>query len=142
MLKNIPQMIVPELMKDMMEMGHSDVLILADANFPAASHARKIIRMDTVEIPEILQAVLQFFPLDSFVEKPVKLMKNLPEEPVPQIWSVYEKILKEHDSTHAFQQFGFIERLQFYEDAEKAYVIVQTGTTARYANIMLQKGVV
>ena len=142
MLKNIPQMIVPELMKDMMEMGHSDVLILADANFPAASHARKIIRMDTVEIPEILQAVLQFFPLDSFVEKPVKLMKNLPEEPVPQIWSVYEKIFKEHDSTHAFQQFGFIERLQFYEDAEKAYVIVQTGTTARYANIMLQKGVV
>ena len=123
MLKNIPQMIAPELMKDMMEMGHSDVLILADANFPAASHARKIIRMDTVEIP-------------------VKLMKNLPEEPVPQIWSVYEKILKEHDSTHAFQQFGFIERLQFYEDAEKAYVIVQTGTTARYANIMLQKGVV
>ena len=79
MLKNIPQMIAPELMKDMMEMGHSDVLILADANFPAASHARKIIRMDTVEIPEILQAVLQFFPLDSFVEKPVKLMKNLPE---------------------------------------------------------------
>lgn len=142
MLKNIPKIIPPELMKDMMDMGHSDVMILADANFPGTSHARKIIRMDTVEIPELLEAVMQFFPLDFFVEEPVKLMRNLPEEPVPAIWDIYNEILKKYDQDNAFCQFGFIDRLPFYEEAEKAYVIVQTGTTARYANIVLQKGVV
>lgn len=141
MLKTIPTIISPEFMKVMMEMGHSDYMILADANFPGTSHARRIIRMDQVEIPELLEAIMKFFPLDHFIENPVKLMRNLPEEPVPEIWEEYRKILKEHNEERAFHDFEFLDRLSFYEEAEKAYVIVQTGDTARYANIMLQKGV-
>lgn len=142
MLKRIPDIICPELMKDMMDMGHSDVIILADANFPAAANAKKLIRMDGVEIKDLLKAILPFFPLDSFVDHPVKLMNYLPHEPKPEIWEVYEKIIREHDEEKAFRQFDFIERLPFYEETKKAFVVVQTGTKARYANIMLQKGVI
>lgn len=142
MLRGIPKIICPELMKALMDMGHSDVLIFADANFPATAHAKRIIRMDSAEIPDLLEAILPFFPLDNFIDEPVKLMPNLPHEPVPEIWETYREILKKHDKDDAFHDFGFIDRLPFYEEAEKAYVIVQTGTTARYANITLQKGVV
>lgn len=142
MLRSIPKVLPPKLVKAMMEMGHSDVLILADANFPGTGHARRIIRMDGILIPELLEAVLQVgFPLDNFVEHPVRLMRNLPTEPVPEIWKTYEEILKKHDRDDAFHEFEFIDRLPFYEDAEKAFVIVQTGDESRYANIILQKGV-
>lgn len=141
MLKNIPKIISPELMKVMMEMGHSDVLIIADANYPAAAHAKRLIRLEGVEVPELLEAILPFFPLDNFIEHPVRLMENLPTEPVPEIWDVYDSILRKHDADRAFGEFKLIDRLPFYEESEKAYLIVQTGTTARYANIVLQKGV-
>lgn len=142
MLRGIPKIISPELMKELMDMGHSDILILADANFPATSYAKRIIRMDGAEILDLLDAILPFFPLDNFVEQPVKLMSNLPNEPTPEIWKKYKDIVKNHDKDNAFDDFGFIERLSFYEEAKKAYVIVQTGTTERYANILLQKGVI
>lgn len=141
MLRKIPKIISPELMRYMMEMGHSDRLILADANFPSAAHGERVVRMDGVEIPELLRAILEFFPLDDFVQEPVRLMRNLPEEPVPKVWDTYRRILEEADRGQAFREFGFLDRLPFYEEAEKAYVIVQTGDEARYGNIILQKGV-
>ena len=134
MLRNIPKIIPPELVKTMMEMGHSDVLIIADANFPGTAHAKKIIRMDGIMIPELLEAVLQLFPLDNFIENPVRLMRNLPTEPVPEIWETYRELLKKYD-------FEFIDRRPFYKTAEEAFVIVQTGDESRYGNIILQKGV-
>ena len=76
MLRNIPKILPPELVKTMMEMGHSDVLILADANFPGTAHAKKMIRMDGIMIPELLEAILQLFPLDNFIDNPVRLMRN------------------------------------------------------------------
>jgi L-fucose mutarotase len=141
MLKDIPIILSSELFKVMMDMGHSDYLILADANFPAESCARRLIRLDGVQIPDLLRAILTFYPLDSFVEEPVRLMRNLPTEPVPEIWNEYEAILRGLDFQHAFKKFALIDRLPFYEQAKGAYAIVQTATTARYANIVLQKGV-
>lgn len=142
MLKNIPRIISPDLMKYMMEMGHSDVMILADANYPAAAHAKRIVRMDAVEIPALLEAVLPFFPLDEFVDGPVCLMKNLPSEPVPDIWTVYGSLLEKHGLSGGLGKIVYLDRLPFYEKSNQAYIVVQTGTTARYANIALQKGVV
>lgn len=141
MLRNIPKILPPDLVKYMMEMGHADVMILADANYPGTSHARHIVRMDSVEIPELLEAVLPLFPLDNFIPNPVKLMKNLPTEPVPEIWNTYRSLLEKYDKDDAFKEFDFMDRLPFYAESEKAYVIVQTGDTSRYANIVLQKGV-
>lgn len=141
MLRNIPKILSPELVKTMMEMGHSDVLIIADANFPGTAHGKKLIRMDGVMIPELLEAVLKLFPLDNFIENPVRLMRNLPTEPVPEIWEIYRGLLTKYDRDVAFHDFEFIDRLPFYKIAEEAFVIVQTGDESRYGNIILQKGV-
>lgn len=141
MLRGIPRAISPDLMKCMMEMGHGDVLVLVDANYPAHSHGKRVIRMDHVEIPELLEAALQFFSLDYFVDNPVRLMKNLPTEPVPEVWETYRGIIKKWDQDQAFKDFLLMDRLEFYQESERAYVIVQTGDTARYGNIALQKGV-
>lgn len=140
MLRGIPKILPPELVKCMMEMGHSDYLIIADANFPGTAHAKKMIRMDGIMIPELLEAILQVFPLDNFVDDPVRLMPNLPTEPIPEIWETYRELLNKYDKDNAFKEFAFIERLPFYEHAEKAYVIIQTGDESRYGNIILQKG--
>lgn len=141
MLKKIPKILPPELVKNMMEMGHSDFLIIADANFPGTAHAKRIIRMDGIMIPELLDAIMQLYPLDGFVNDPVRLMKNLPSEPVPEIWSIYQKIILKYDNENAFKEFQHFDRLEFYKKAEEAYVIIQTGDESRYGNIMLQKGV-
>ncbi len=74
MLKNIPNILSPDLLKILMEMGHGDELVIADGNFPAASIAQKLIRLDGHSVPEVLKAILKFFPLDTYVENPVGLM--------------------------------------------------------------------
>jgi L-fucose mutarotase len=142
MLKNIPPIISPELMRLLMEMGHNDYIVLADANYPVMSGARRAVRLDGAAVDVLLDAVMRFFPLDSFVEFPVTLMKPLPNEATPEIWSKFDAILKKWDSERAYKEFRLIGRMDFYEYAKGAYAIVQTGTTARYANIGLQKGVV
>lgn len=141
MLRNIPKILPPELVKDMMEMGHSDFLIIADANFPGTAHAKRMIRMDGIMIPELLDAIMQLFPLDGFVDDNVSLMKNLPTEPVPKIWDIYREILNKRDTDKVFKEFTFLDRLPFYKKAEDAYVVIQTGDESRYGNIILQKGV-
>jgi len=141
MLRNIPQVISPDLMKHMLEMGHGDRLILADANFPAAANAKRLLRMDDTQIPALLEAILPFFPLDNFVEDPVLLMQPGENEPQPEIWENYRALIRRHDLEHAFTDFCFLQRLPFYTMAREAYIIVQTATKARYANIVLQKGV-
>ena len=144
MLKGVPGILSPELLKVLCEMGHSDRLVIADGNFPAETMGRDavVIRMDAHGIPEILDAILQVFPLDTYVEKPVNLMEVMPGDTVETpIWKTYEKITACHDERGA-DAIGQIERFAFYEEAKKVYAIIATGETALYANIMLQKGVV
>ncbi len=141
MLRNIPKILPPDLVKYMMEMGHSDYIVIADAGFPGTAHAKRMIRMDSVEIPELLEAILPFFPLDYFVEDPVRLMQKLPHEPEVTIWNTYDELLKKYDKDNAYKNFAYVDRLDFYEEAEKAYVVIQTGDTSRYGNIIIQKGV-
>lgn len=141
MLRNIPKILPPDLVKYMMEMGHSDYIVIADAGFPGTAHAKRLIRMDSVEIPELLEAILLFFPLDYFVDNPVRLMQKLSHEPEVTIWQAYRKIIEKQDKDGAFKKFDFLERLDFYEQSDKAFVVIQTGDTSRYGNIILQKGV-
>jgi L-fucose mutarotase len=141
MLKGIPSIIPPELLKILMEMGHGDEIVISDGNFPAASIAQRLVRCDGHGIPEILDAVLKFFPLDPYVEAPVMLMQVVPGDPVETpIWDVYKEIVKNHEPTNS--NFENIERFAFYERAKKAYAVVATGEKALYANIILKKGVV
>ena len=144
MLKGIPKILSPELLKVLSEMGHSDRLVIADGNFPAESMGKNaiVIRMDGLGIPELLDAILQVFPLDTYVEHPVNLMEVMPGDPVETpIWDTYEEIVGKHDDRGS-AAIGQIERFAFYEEAKKVYAIIATGESALYANIMLQKGVV
>lgn len=144
MLKGIPKILSPELLKVLAEMGHSDRLVISDGNFPAESMGKNaiVIRCDGHGVPELLDAILKVFPLDTYVEKPVNLMEVMPGDTVETpIWDVYKEIIAKHDERGA-SVVGNIERFQFYEEAKTAYAIIATGESALYANVMLQKGVV
>ena len=144
MLKGIPKILSPELLKVQCEMGHGDRIVIADGNFPTESVGKNaiVVRCDGHGVPEILEAILKLFPLDSYVEHPVSLMEVMKGDPVETpIWDEYKKIVRAADA-RGDAAIGTIERFAFYEEARKAYAIVATGETALYANIMLQKGVV
>jgi L-fucose mutarotase len=141
MLKGVPAILSPELLKVMMEMGHGDELVIGDGNFPAASMARRLLRADGHGVAELLEAIMKFFPLDSFVDRPVALMQVVPGDPTkPTIWEKYRSILKAADDK--FEDFELVERFAFYERARQGYAILATGEEALYANIILKKGVV
>jgi len=140
-LKGVPAILSPELLKVMMEMGHGDELVIGDGNFPAASMARRLLRADGHGVAELLEAIMKFFPLDSFVDRPVALMQVVPGDPTkPTIWEKYRSILKAADDK--FEDFELVERFAFYERARQGYAILATGEEALYANIILKKGVV
>lgn len=144
MLKGIPQILSPELLKVLCEMGHSDRLVISDGNFPAESMGKNavVIRCDGHGVPEILEAILKVFPLDTYVEKPVNLMEVMPGDDVETpIWDTYKEIVARYDERGA-DAVGNIERFAFYEEAKTAYAIIATSESALYANVMLQKGVV
>lgn len=144
MLKGIPQILSPELLMILCEMGHSDRIVISDGNFPAESMGKDsiVIRMDGHGVPEILDAILQVFPLDTYVEHPVNLMEVMKGDDVETpIWDTYKEIVAKHDD-RGEKAVGNIERFAFYEESKTAYAIIATSEKALYANIMLQKGVV
>ncbi|MEG0014355.1 MAG: L-fucose mutarotase [Cellulosilyticaceae bacterium] len=141
MLKGIPVIIPPELMKIMMEMGHGDEIVFADGNFPAAANAQRLVRCDGHTVTELMEAILPFFPLDTYAEHSVGLMGVVPGDTVvPTIWDDYKEVIRKHDGKEA--NIEFIERFEFYNRAKEAYAIVATSESALYANIILKKGVV
>ena len=144
MLKGIPPIISPELLKVLCEMGHSDRIVIADGNFPAETIGKNaiVVRADGHGVPELLEAILRLMPLDTYVEKPVSLMQVMKgDNTKTPIWDTYKKIIRENDS-RGDDAIAEIERFKFYDEAKTAYAIIATGETAVYANIMLQKGVV
>jgi len=138
MLKNIPPIISPELMKTLMEMGHGDEIVIADGNYPAKSSGNKVIRADGLGIPELLKAILQFFPLDTYADINVIYMDTGNDE-IPSIWNKYQEILKKSKENF---NIGKLERFKFYERASQSYCVVASSEQALYANIILKKGVI
>lgn len=139
MLKGIPSILSPDLLKILMEMGHGDELVIGDGNFPAASMAQRLVRLDGHGVPEILDAILALYPLDTYVDAPVALMATTKGDPIPPIWKTYDNIVEKHQQGTRIEQ---VERFAFYDRAKKAYAVVATGEGAIYANIILKKGVI
>ena len=139
MLKGINPMISPELLKMLCEMGHGDEIVIADANFPAVTCAKRLVRADGHSGTDMLEAILALFPLDKVAEKNALLMavseKNVPN---PPIWKEYEDIMKKYEEDNVKTEE--LERFAFYERAKNAFAVVQTGEKALYANIILKKG--
>ncbi len=147
MLKGIPSILSPELLKVLCEMGHGDRICIGDGNFPGASMAKPndcvFLRADGHGVNELLDAILTVIPLDAYVDTPVMLMQKMDcdkDLEIP-VWKEYKKTVAKHDERGA-KAIGSYERFEFYEQAKKCYCILQSGETAIYANIILQKGVV
>lgn len=140
MLKNIPKILSPQLVKILMEMGHGDEIVLADANFPSCSISNNVVRGDGLSGTELLKAILELFPLDTYSEKQVFLMEVAPgDDYKPEIWKEYKNILQASGELHSI---GYIERFAFYERAKKSFAVIASGEEALYANVILKKGVV
>ncbi len=141
MLKNIPAILSPELLKVLCEMGHGDEIVIADGNFPSESVGKNsiVIRLDGHNVPEILEAVVKYFPLDKVTPQPVGVMATA-DGSVPPVWSEYEAILAKEPTEEYKNGFENIERYAFYDRAKKAYAVIATSEKALYANIILKKG--
>ena len=139
MLKGIHSAIGPELLKVLAEMGHGDEIILADAHFPGHSFNDQVFRADGVKITTLLDAILPLFELDSY-DDPLIMMQAVEGDSLdPNVESSYRAEIEKHapDAPEVIR----IGRFEFYDRAERAAAVVMTGETAKYANIILKKGV-
>ncbi len=146
-LKGVPRIINPELLRVLARMGHGDELVLADANFPAAFCATTTtlgaeLRYDTTGIPELLRAIMTLLPLDPVAPAGI-FMQMMPEHVAAgwktPVWATYKAIIVDANGPTGFEE---VERMAFYERAKKAFAIVATGETALYGNLILKKGVI
>jgi len=138
MLKGISNLLSPELLKILMEMGHGDELVLGDGNFPAAAHAQRLVRADGHTITAMLDAILPLFPLDYAVNFSAILMDGANYE--PPVWKIYKEKLNAYPDGD--KQFLVISKPEFYEQTRKAYCIVATNESEKFANIIIRKGVI
>ncbi len=139
MLKGISPLLSPDLLHVLASMGHGDEIALVDANFPAATHARRLVCLPGCPAPDVLHAVLTLLPLDDFVPQPALTMQVVGDPSArPPVVAEFDVVLQAHGCTPS----AALERFAFYERAATAFAIVATGETRIYGNILLKKGVV
>ena len=145
MLQGISKLLTGDLLKALCDMGHGDELVIADANFPGESVAKRLIRCPGVSGTDLLRAIAPLIPLDAYSPAPALVMQLTDSDrakrmPDPAIWGEYEAILREHYG--ADTRVNTIERYAFYERAKSAYLVIQTGEERIYGNLLLAKGVI
>lgn len=142
MLIGIDPLLGPELLAHLRSMGHGDDLVIGDANFPAASVAKRLVRAEGTTTPQMLAAVLSVLPLDTFTNAAVCVMEVVDSAGVfAPITDEFRKIV----AARAGQRFSNIvglERFAFYERAQQAYAVIATGERRIYGNIILRKGII
>ena len=138
MLKGIDPILNADLLYALRAMGHGDDLVLADANFPATAMAKRLVRMDGVPGPRLLEAILSVMPIDDFVPDPaVRIEVVGAVDEVPPVCAEYAAILGRHEI-----QLGAIDRFAFYDRARSAFAVVASGEPRLYGCVLLKKGVV
>ena len=141
MLRNIPANLSPDLVKILLEMGHGDEILLADANFPGHHLHPTTVRADGLGIPDLLTSILTLMPLDRYSSYQVALMETVGDDPRPPVWDVYEQSWNEAEKDAGPVSVRTIERMAFYDYTPSVYAVVITGETALYGNLILKKGV-
>lgn len=142
MLKGIDPLLGPDLLGTLRAMGHGDEIVVADANFPAASTAAggRLIRADGLGAPRVLEAILSVLPLDDFVPAAAFRMAVVDKpDDVPEITADFARALRKSGYEGPIEP---VERHAFYARARLAFAIVATGETRLYGNLILKKGVV
>jgi L-fucose mutarotase len=146
MLKGIDNRLNADVLACLRAMGHGDVLIVADANFPAASIARstvtgQLLRMENLTAAEAVNAILSVLPLDTFVDDFAGRMEVVgqPDEIPPVQAEVQAEIDRAEGRPRPMIS---IERFAFYDLARQSYAVIQTGERRFYGCFMLRKGVI
>jgi L-fucose mutarotase len=141
MLKGLDPVLSPELLHALAAMGHGDEIAVVDANFPAASVARRLIRLDGVAAPRALQAILSLLPLDTFTDAPAAVMAVVGDPAaVPPPVRDFQPLVDAAAGRPV--RLVALERFAFYERARTAFAVVATGEPRGYGNILLTKGVI
>ena len=141
MLRGIHPLLSPDLLMILAAMGHGDEITIADANYPALSTARRLVRLDGADTTQALAAILSVLPLDSFVENPAHCMQVVgkPEE-IPPAVADFQTVV---DRLAGFPEtIGMLERFAFYDRARQSFATVATSERRLYGNIILTKGVI
>ena len=145
MLIKIDPILSPELLFTLRTMGHGDKLVLADANFPANSMNKNVIRLDGVNIKDAAKAILSVFPLDSFIVSQGGTAANrmeVDDNPNELTEAHKEFIQAVKDVSGESWKVGSIERQSFYTEAKKSYAIVTTTDARPFGCFILTKGVI
>ena len=147
MLKGIPAVINPDLLKALAEMGHGDLLVIGDDFYPAATMTQsgRVIHADGISGPQLLEAILELMPVDTeYVKYPILLMDMEKEKkdscPEPIVWEEYRKAV-DRQVKEGRACVGMMERFTFYEKAKKAFVTISSGERQPYGCVIIQKGV-
>jgi len=141
MLKGLDPLLGADLLHALRSMGHGDDLVIVDANFPAATMGRRVVRMDGVSATRALAAVLSVLPLDDFVDEPCGRIEVVGDpDAVPEVCEEFQKIIDRAESGRF--KLASIERFAFYARAREAFAVVQTGETRLYGCVLLKMGVV
>src|SRR5512142_13132 len=130
MLIGISPLISPDLLAVLYRMGHGDEIVLADAHFPGETFGKRVLRADGLRIPDLLDAILPLFALDTYVESPLIMMRAAPGDKLdPLVEASYRQIIDKHwPHTPPIQQ---VERFAFYERTKQAFAVLMTGETAK-----------
>jgi L-fucose mutarotase len=140
MLRGIDPVLSPDLLRILRAMGHGDEIVIADANFPAESSARRLVRLDGLDAPRVLKAVLSVMPLDHFVDDPALSMAVVGDpDAVPPVVALFQEVIDAVADHPA--RIRPLERFAFYERARDAFAVVTTGEGRHYGNVILKKGV-
>ncbi|WP_296101297.1 RbsD/FucU domain-containing protein [uncultured Agrobacterium sp.] len=146
MLKGIDPIINAELIHALMLMGHGDQLVLCDINHPAQTIAHhttygRLIDVSGCGLEHAAQAILKLFPLDTFVDSPVKRMQVVgdPDGQVP-IFAVMQSVVDNAEGRPV--RIEALERFAFYDEAKASFAIVRTSDPGPYGCFIFSKGVV
>lgn len=140
MLKGISPLLFPELLKVLAEMGHGDEIVLSDAHFPAYAAGVPVLQAAGVDVPQLLDAILDVWQLDQYVEKPAVMMAAVPGDSLDENYvALCRKVMQEHGEKG---NIDFIDRFDFYDRTKKVHCVVVTGETRKYGNLLLKKGVI
>ena len=141
MLKHVDPLLSPELLSTLRAMGHGDELAIVDANYPAVSSGRPVIRADGSLVPAVAAAVLGLMPLDEFVPCAAFHMQVV-DNPAGQmpIFEEFRSVLRKFEPERA--KLEGIERFAFYERVKQCFAVVATGERRLYGNLILKKGII
>lgn len=140
MLIGIPAILSPELLATLRMMGHGDEIAIVDGNYPAAAHARRLVRADGHGLVPVIDAILHLLPVDDFVEQALfrMMVRNDPDILEPVQREIIAACARHAPKMPVVPLTG----QGFYDRTKNAFAVVATGEPRHYANLIIRKGVI